>query len=44
VIFPLLAHCCEGPLFQRTTVPKVRVRDRVRVSRVKFRVMVTVYG
>ena len=44
MIFPLLAHNFEGPLFQRTTVPKVRVRDRVRVSRVKFRVMFTVYG
>jgi len=33
-LFPVLAHNSEGPLFQRSTIPKFRVRFRVNVVRV----------
>jgi len=35
ITFPMvLAHYWDDPVFQRSTIPKFRVRDRVRVSRV----------
>jgi len=40
-VLVVLARYFEGPLFRRSTVPKVRVKDRVRVSRVTFKVTVS---
>ena len=36
-VFVVLAHYFEGLLFQRSTIPKVRVRVMIRVSMARTR-------